>query len=86
MRLRDRPGRISERMERSVRTSLGIMSRSAVALSCGKKEYLNNEPHLPLHISAYFTPSLACFLPKGQGIQADVDRDHSHHVDKQLGV
>lgn len=43
MRPRDRPGSTSALMVRSVKTSLGIISKSAVALSCGKKEYLNHQ-------------------------------------------
>ncbi len=37
----ERPGSTSALMVRSVNSSLGIISRSAVALNCGKNEYLH---------------------------------------------
>ena len=40
IRCRDRPGTTSDRMARSVSTSFGIISRSAVARSLGKYVYL----------------------------------------------
>lgn len=42
MRDRDKPGKTSALMVRSVSTSLGIISKSAVALNWGKKEYLQH--------------------------------------------